>query len=683
MHSRLPYRGLAVLLLFVFALTLRAQQQTIVLGQSAVPLTGPWKFQPGDSPWVSDPSGTASNGHFLWADPAFDDSRWASMDLTPTKPVDIQTGIAGYTPGWTSRGYPRLHGYAWYRLRLHVQNAGQPLSIEMPMDVDDAFQVFVNGRYLGQFGRFHAHTATLFYSQAVTFPIPSPPSGADLEIAVRMFMSDVSALRWPDAGGLHAPPLLGLTPAIARQAYTDTSTWMLSITLGDFLCMLLCLLPLPFAVWAAFRMREDGVWLWLALALACHAAGSAAQAWGDYSPNASMWFGEFWFLCVFAPAIEFCWTMFWWQWFGLRNRRWIAGAASLLSIGSFLTLFVLESPLLEFTFASQGLLHASSVAIVVFHGAMGLLLLVILVEGYRRDRTAALLATIPILLLEFASFYAPLLVTFHFSPQFYFGPVGLSYSALSAIFLILIVGALCVRRFLSTRDQEIAERESVARDLEQARQLQQSVLVAEAVRSAAYSVDVEYHPAQTVGGDFFLTVTQPDGSLLLIIGDVSGKGISAAMLVAVLVGAARASARQTSDPAAILAELNAQLIGRSGGHFATCLIAALTPAGELRLANAGHLPPYRNGREVELEGSLPLGMTAVLEPATLTVTLSPGDTLTFLSDGVVEARPRGPTLWIRPRPLDQHPVRRADRRRRPGPRPVRRHHRPHPAVRTR
>ncbi len=82
------------------ALSVSAQQQTINLGPSAIPLTGPWKFSPGDSPWL----GTSSNGHFLWADPAFNDSAWAAMDLTPPpNSIDIQFGSASFLPGWTAR----------------------------------------------------------------------------------------------------------------------------------------------------------------------------------------------------------------------------------------------------------------------------------------------------------------------------------------------------------------------------------------------------------------------------------------------------------------------------------------------------------------------------------------------------------------------------------------------------
>ncbi|HEX4008045.1 MAG TPA: SpoIIE family protein phosphatase [Acidobacteriaceae bacterium] len=606
--------------------------QTIVLGHSTIPLNGTWKFSPGDSPWIGSPAA----GHFLWAQPAFDDARWASMDLTPpANSNDVQFSNLTFTPGWTSRGYPNLRRYAWYRLRLHIDSQGQAVWLEMPVDVDDAYQVFANGQYLGQFGEFHHGRVTPHYGHPVTLQLPS--QGNDIELAVRFFMSDVSPLRWPEAGGMHAPPVLGLAAPIFLQSNFDEAG-VLNPTIGDWESSLLCLLALPLVLWAAVRNPGDRAWRWLALALACNMAGGAAQTLGNLVRSLSMWSGEFWGLSVFILGQEFCWILFWYHWFGLENRRWIPRAAALLTAVYFLVNLCFESPLLGFTFASQSLLRFCSAAIVYFCAALGLLLLLVLIEAFRKDGTAALVATAPILLLEYSSFYIPLLVFFHLAPRLYIGSFGLDYYALTAISTILIVGALSIRRFLRNRDIEIIERESVARDLEQARQLQQSVLVPENIASPRYSVAVAYRPAQTVGGDFFLDLAQPDGTLLLVIGDVSGKGISAAMLVAVLVGAARARARDTSDPAAILAELNAQLIGRSGDHFATCLVAALSPDGTLHIANAGHLPPYRNGAEIPLEGSLPLGMTAVLDPAHCTLQLRPGDALTFLTDGVVEAR---------------------------------------------
>jgi hypothetical protein len=605
-------------------------QQTIVLGQSAVSLTGPWKFAPGDSPWV--------NGAFLWAQPAFDDSRWDSLDLTPAaNSGDIQFGGIAFTPGWTSRGYPNLRRYAWYRLRIHPESNGQPLWIELPSDVDDGYEVYANGQFLGRFGDLGPHRIRLHYGHPFTARLPDLGPGGDIEIALRFYMSDVSPLRWPDAGGLHAPPLVGIASTIALESSHEASV-IRDGESGDFLAVFLCLLALPLALWGALRSRQDPSWRWLALALFCDFARISAQILANLDSHLSMWCGEFWGFCIFVTALEFCWILFWWHWFGLQNRRWIPRAAAVLTVLYCLTTFCFESPLLGFTFAGQSLLRACSTVIVYLCSALGILLLVILLQGARKDRAAALLAAAPILLLEFSSFYVPLLVAFHVSPHLYIGPIGFQYPALAAILQILIVGALSIRRFLLSRDREVIERESVARDLEQARQLQQSVLVAEGIRTAACNVDVVYHPAQTVGGDFFLTTVQPDGTILLLIGDVSGKGVSAAMLVAVLVGAARARARQTSDPDAILAELNTQLNGRSGDHFATCIAAALTPDGILHIANAGHLPPWRNGVEIDIPGSLPLGMAEPLDPALHELTLHPGDTITFLTDGVVEAQ---------------------------------------------
>ncbi len=109
------------------------------------------------------------------------------------------------------------------------------------------------------------------------------------------------------------------------------------------------------------------------------------------------------------------------------------------------------------------------------------------------------------------------------------------------------------------------------------------------------------------------------------------------MLVAVLVGAIRSHADFTSDPASMLAMLNRRMIGRSGGHFATCLAAEISPTGVMRIANAGHIPPYRNGLELDLDGSLPLGIDDDATYDTQTLQLAPGDHLTFITDGVIEA----------------------------------------------
>ncbi|MGI8773332.1 MAG: PP2C family protein-serine/threonine phosphatase [Acidobacteriaceae bacterium] len=182
------------------------------------------------------------------------------------------------------------------------------------------------------------------------------------------------------------------------------------------------------------------------------------------------------------------------------------------------------------------------------------------------------------------------------------------------------------------------ERQAVEQELAQARELQQHVLIPEPVTSSLFTVETAYHPARTVGGDFFQVIPHGDGSLLVIVGDVSGKGIAAAMLVAVLVGAVRTRADETFDPAAILQTLNGRLLGRAGGHFATCIAAHLRPDGAMLVANAGHLPPYRNGIALDLPGSVPLGIVPGTQYDVHAMQLGPADHLTFLTDGVLEAR---------------------------------------------
>jgi serine phosphatase RsbU (regulator of sigma subunit) len=122
------------------------------------------------------------------------------------------------------------------------------------------------------------------------------------------------------------------------------------------------------------------------------------------------------------------------------------------------------------------------------------------------------------------------------------------------------------------------------------------------------------------------------------VGDVAGKGLPAAMLVSMLVGAIRSEAAHTRQPATLLATLNERLLGRTRDGFATCLVAHLSPSGQLTLANAGHIPPWHNGRALDIPGSLPLGVDPNPGYTPYTFTLSPGDRLTFVSDGVIEAR---------------------------------------------
>jgi serine phosphatase RsbU (regulator of sigma subunit) len=141
-----------------------------------------------------------------------------------------------------------------------------------------------------------------------------------------------------------------------------------------------------------------------------------------------------------------------------------------------------------------------------------------------------------------------------------------------------------------------------------------------------------------VGGDFFqILPLEGAGNALIVVGDVTGKGVQAGMLVALIVGAIRSVAQQTQAPEQILRRVNDQLCERQQAG-ATCMVMRISAEGVVQIAHAGHVPPYLNDQELKLEGALPLGMFAGVDFSSETFRLNPGDTLTLFSDGVSEAQ---------------------------------------------
>jgi hypothetical protein len=203
---------------------------------------------------------------------------------------------------------------------------------------------------------------------------------------------------------------------------------------------------------------------------------------------------------------------------------------------------------------------------------------------------------------------------------------------------LLALGLALVLRF--TRSAERDERLSAELDAARSIQAQLVPLNLPAVMNLRF--DAAYRPAAEVGGDFYQVIPQRSGSTLIVVGDVSGKGLKAAMTGTLAIGALRSLAHEELSPAQILTRLNDQFAAASDGGFITCLCARIGADGNLILANAGHLAPYRNGEEIELESGLPLGIAPGVTYCESTICLAPNDQLTFLSDGVIEARnPQG------------------------------------------
>ena len=130
-----------------------------------------------------------------------------------------------------------------------------------------------------------------------------------------------------------------------------------------------------------------------------------------------------------------------------------------------------------------------------------------------------------------------------------------------------------------------------------------------------------------------------------MIGDVSGKGMPAAMMVSLLVGTLRTLAHYTTMPGEILSSMNQRMLARSNGGFTTCLVVLVAENGTITAANAGHIPPYLAGHEVPLESGLPLGLSENSTYPESTFALDMGEQLTLVTDGVVEAKTKEGELF--------------------------------------
>jgi hypothetical protein len=212
---------------------------------------------------------------------------------------------------------------------------------------------------------------------------------------------------------------------------------------------------------------------------------------------------------------------------------------------------------------------------------------------------------------------------------------GLTLLAARAFTTACVLTALLALLFRDQR-QMTEERAHFAGEVEAARNVQQYLIPSQLPVTPGFRVASEYRPAREVGGDFFQILPHPtDDSLLLVIGDVAGKGIQAGMLATLIVGAVRTAASFTSDPARILALLNERLQGRG---LVTCIALRIEQDGSTTLVNAGHLPPYLNGKELPVEGSLPLGAISGMQFPAMRFTLESEDALMLMTDGVVEAQ---------------------------------------------
>ena len=197
--------------------------------------------------------------------------------------------------------------------------------------------------------------------------------------------------------------------------------------------------------------------------------------------------------------------------------------------------------------------------------------------------------------------------------------------------------------------QEIRERERVEQELHVARSIQQASLPKEVPELEGWEISPQYRPAREVGGDFYDFHPLSGGRLGLVVGDATGKGVPAALVMSTTCGMLRAvsQALDSSSPGEMLQRVNEALVPSIPDNmFVTCFYAILNPkSGSLRFANAGHDVPYlhRNSAAEELRArGMPLGLMPGMAYEEKEIELDVGEAALFYSDGLVEAHdPKG------------------------------------------
>src|SRR5215207_4952688 len=196
-------------------------------------------------------------------------------------------------------------------------------------------------------------------------------------------------------------------------------------------------------------------------------------------------------------------------------------------------------------------------------------------------------------------------------------------------------------------EQEVLKRERVEEDLRVARSIQQASLPKEVPELEGWQISPFYQPAREVGGDFYDFHLLPEGQLGLVVGDATGKGVPAALVMSTTCGMLRLASQSHSSPGQTLRGVNEVLFPNIPTNmFVTCFYAILDPkSGHLRYANAGHDLPYlyRNGDAEELRArGMPLGLMPGMSYEEKETILHSGEAALLYSDGLVEAHdPQG------------------------------------------
>jgi sigma-B regulation protein RsbU (phosphoserine phosphatase) len=596
MRLRILVVSIAVLLGLpaVFGQSADLQKDSLVLAA----LNGSWRFHPGDDA--------------AWASPAFNDSTWSLIRASD---------------GWASQGYKRYAGVGWYRIAVTLPAQHGPLAFYVT-ECDVSCQYFANGQLIGSKGDLPPHLQQVTgYRSVYTIP-ESLTRASTLVLAVRVW----APIRGGGSiGGMVESQLgaVGPTRTIQRLEGYELA-WENTLTTIEVFGNLIAGL----ASMVLFLLRrKEREYLWFGLFLLVWSAFNVLQTCTLF--YALPLFPSTICLDLLFGAGLYLPFEFYLSFFKLRRN-------AVYIVGAFSSIAMTVSHIANASMPSYGW----SMSIRGSGIAMWACILLMLGRAWRTRGSEALALLIPES-FRFIDFCLTLLAASGLATQHSFvmrfhnyynngvrWPFPIDGSQFVGDLTNLVVLILLIRRYaLSRQDEERFESE-----LEAARTVQSVLVPAETPSIAGFEIEAVYFPAGQVGGDFFQIIATPGGGALVTIGDVSGKGMPAAMTVSLLVGTLRTLAHYTQSPGEILAAMNQRMMSRSAGGFTTCLVLRVDPGGELIAANAGHVPAYVGGHELALENGLPLGLLDGATYRESRINIDQGQAITLVTDGVPEAR---------------------------------------------
>jgi len=598
------------------AATIHAQYVDASAAGQPVKLTAPWRYHFGDDP--------------AWAAPGFDDSQWQL--IPPEKPMPQPSQPADIYFGWS-------------RIRVKLPVTQEPLALVMG---PTPCEVYADGRLVGTIGKMDTrrHVDDEYMDPVNVLPLPRDLNGRTVTMAVRA--------AWPpgQARVLSQPPYeASVAPArLQWQLREAASNKFLVAGASDANPWLYQGAPelLTDALGLSLGMSSLGLFLlrrrsteygWIAVAYMLGAISDIAQRYLQFHHAPASYDAS---LYEIGVIITFATAMYVWQFIEARRGGLFWAAMILCALGGLV--FPLEVYGVLGYMLGNGLLGAlvGNMACLVLVQATVILFFVRMGISARQGNRNAQLLLIPFALQQTLGLLAGMTLTLAWTGvmkpwtfiAMHLGQVTVTWIHIFGWLSIASMGVILVLRFARSAEQE----QRLSGEMETARKVQAQLVPAELPGTEHFRFEAVYRSAGEVGGDLYQVYPRADGSVMVLVGDVSGKGLKAAMLGTLVVGAAGAFAQDEPMPAEMLSRLNRRLCGSSEGGFVTCLCCVIAPDGRLTIANAGHLAPYRNGEEVHCVSGLPLGIVAGAEYAEAVLQLGGGDTLTFLSDGVVEAR---------------------------------------------